>query len=468
MKKESGMPSVPDIPSVPKVQKQSQHKAPPQAVELEKAVLAALLIDKSTHEKIELLEPEIFYSEIHRFIFQSIQNLYNKSSDIDLLSITEELRRMNRLSYVGGEYVLIELTQSISTGLHIEYHIRILCQKYVLRKLISMSQETISDSLHNDPDIFNLLDRIDNKIAQMSNVGIRNLSPVESDAKEELKERVRMKREGIPVGYPTGMDEFDDWCGGFQKRWLVTIGARPGMGKTSAIIAIIYHMAFVKGVKVVFYSLEMSKIDIEYRLAARMTGIPFSKINMGELTDEELDHVTDACQKIEEHGIKIIDDIKNLNKITAETRKLKLEGYEVFMLDYLQLIEISGSTSDMTGEMVQITRTLKSLKNSLSIPFIALSQIDRSVDNRPSKRPQLSDLKQSSSIEQDSDLVIFLLRLAYYEENKSTVPAPPGKPNPAYVAEWIVAKGRGTGTKDFGVYLNLAEFVLESGTSVQF
>lgn len=441
---------------------------PPNAIEFEEAVLGGFLVDKRALQSIELLEPEIFYDESHRYIFEAIQNLYQQSLQVDLLTVSEELRRVGKIERVGGSYYLVQLSQKISTALNIEYHIRILCQKYVLRELISMSRETLHDSLHNDPDIFNLIDEIEINISRISTTGIKNINPAESDATEELKRKVQMKRDGIPVGYPTGMDEFDNWCGGFQRRWLAIIGARPGMGKTSAIIAIIYHMAFIKGIKVVFFSLEMSKIDIEYRLAARMTGIPFQKINMGDLTDDELEHVADACSKIEDHGIKIIDNVINLHKITAETKKLKSEGYEVFMLDYLQLIEISGNTGDMTGEMVKITRTLKTLKNDLNIPFIALSQIDRSVDNRPDKRPQISDLKQSSSIEQDADMVIFLLRMAYYNQGDNKIPIAPGKPNPDYVAEWIVAKGRSTGVRDFSVYLNLSEFILQSGSSVQF
>lgn len=466
----------PPIPPQPKIVRDKQilyldngiQFQPPNAADLEKVVLAAFLIDERAKEVIDLLEPEIFYDTKHQHIFRAVQTLHSKSYSIDLLTVTEELQRIGKIDIIGGAYYLVQLTNKIGSAAHIEYHIRILCQKYVLRELISMSRETLFKGLHNDPDVFDLIDRIENNIARVTNVAIRNLNIGVTNATEELRNKIKLNREGSVIGYPSGMEEYDKWCGGFQRRWLAILGARPGMGKTSAILAIIYHMAFEKGIKVVFFSLEMSAIDLKYRIAARMTRIPFEKINMGDLTDEQFDHVDDALNQIEANGIKIIDDITNIHKIATETRKLKSEGYEVFFLDYLQLVEISGNSGDMTGEMVMITRTLKSLKNELNIPFIALSQIDRIADKREGHRPQLSDLKQSSSIEQDADVVIFLLRQAYYNKSKNKIPVPPNQPNPDYIAEWIVAKGRSIGTKDFDVYLDLSNFILKSGPTVPF
>ncbi len=445
-------------------------KIPPQAVDLEEVVIGALMIDKrAAPEIMGFMTPDVFYKNAHQNAFQAIQTLYEKELPIDLLTVVEELRRTGKLAIVGGEYYLIQLTQKVSSAAHIEFHSRIILQKYVLRRMIQLGNVVIEEAYNQDPDIFDLMDKFENDVLDISNTaqkGKKESGP--ADPGEELREKVRLKREGKTIGYPSGIEEFDNWAGGFLKRWLFILGARPGMGKTSFIVAVIYHLAFERGVKVAFFSLEMAAIDIKYRLAARILDIPFSRINLGELTDEELEEVTEIVSKIEDYGINIIDNVRNLSKITVETKKLKEEGFEIFFLDYLQLVEISGTSKDLTGEMVIITRTFKSLKNDLNIPFIALSQIDRIVDKRPGHRPLISDLKQASSIEQDADIVAFIVRPEYYNENKSKIPLPPGKPNPEFIAQFIIAKGRSTGLKDFDIYLDLSKFILKSGHSVPF
>jgi replicative DNA helicase len=277
-----------------------------------------------------------------------------------------------------------------------------------------------------------------------------------------------MQRKGVSPGFPTGIDTFDNWRGGLLPRWLVTLAARPGMGKTTAVIAMIIHMVIEKGIPVVFFSLEMSAIDLKYKMAAGMTEIDFQKINSGQLTNEELDLVNQALDKIDESPLRIIDDLKDLEIIVSETRKLAQEGFRVFFLDYVQLVETPNSKENETAKLTETTRKLRAVKNELNILFVQLAQLSREPDKRPGHRPQLSDLKMSGSLEEDSDMVIFILRPEYYNKDKAKVPPAPGKPNPEYIAEWIVAKGRATGVADFDIYIDFSLMKMESFSGIQF
>jgi replicative DNA helicase len=441
---------------------------PPSAIDLEKAILGALLNDNQTGEYIDLLEQEVFYAPKHIHIYGAIQKLHNESTAIDLLTVSEELKRQGKLDLAGGEYYLIQLVNKTSSAAHIEFHVRIVLQKYVLRELIHLSRKTLFKSLHKDPDVFKLMEDIEIALAKIENIIARRTSEDSKDVKEDLKERIERQRQGLSIGYPTGISEFDLWRGGIMKRWLVTIAARPGMGKTTAIVSIMIHMAIEKGISVLFFSLEMPKKDLIYKIAAALTNIDFEKINSGKLTDEEWEHINAALDKIDESPLEIVDDIKNLDKIVSKTRKAVREGAQIAFLDYVQLVETGSNNDNETSALTKTTRTLRALKNELDIPFIQLAQLSREPDKRPGHRPKLSDLKMSGSLEEDSNMVIFILRPEYYNENKSKVPPPPGQINPEYIGEWIVAKGRETGVRDFDISIDFQKTKLESLSDIRF
>lgn len=463
-----------EVPVVPEVITETEVKfldngtqiAAPSAVDLEKVILGAFLIDNRSGEYIDLLEEEVFHNAKHKLIFRAIQNLHNTGTGIDLLTACNEMRRTGTLKQAGEEYYCIQLTQAVSSSAHIEFHIRVVMQKYILREMIHMSRRTLFQSLHRDPDVFKLIDDIQVKIAKLENIALRRTSEDTKDSKQELKDKVEMQRKGIIPGISIGVSEFDNWRGGFMKRWLITIAARPGMGKTTAVISIIIHMVIEKGISVIFFSLEMPKADLLYKMAAALTGIDFEKINSGKLTNEEWEHVNAALDKIDESPLEIVDDMDNLDKIVSKTRKSVREGTQVAFLDYVQLVKTDKD--DETSSLTKTTRTFRALKNELNIPFIQLAQLSREPDKRPDKRPQLSDLKMSGSLEEDSNMVIFILRPEYYNKNKSKVPRPPGELNPEYVGEWIVAKGRETGVRDFDICIDFQKTKMESLSDIAF
>lgn len=463
-----------DAPLVPEVITEIETKfldngtqvAAPSAIDLEKVILGAFLIDNRSGEYIDLLEEEVFYAPKHKLIFRAIQELHNSGTGIDLLTVCNELRRTGTLKKAGEEYYSIQLTQLVSSSSHIEFHIRVVMQKYILRELIHMSRRTLFQSLHRDPDVFKLTDDIQVKIAKLENIALRRTREDSKDSKQELKEKVEMQREGIVPGLSIGISEFDNWRGGFMKRWLITIAARPGMGKTTAIISIIIHMVIQKGISVLFFSLEMPKADLLYKMAAALTGIDFELINSGKLTDEQWEHVNAALDKIDESPLEIVDDTSNLDQIVSKTRKSVRDGAKIAFLDYVQLV--TTDKEDETSSLTKTTRTFRALKNELNIPFVQLAQLSREPDKRADHRPQLSDLKMSGSLEEDSNMVIFILRPEYYNKNKSKVPVPPGQSNPEYRGEWIVAKGRETGLRDFDISIDFQKTKMESLSDIAF
>lgn len=434
-------------------------KMAPSAVELEQVILGALMIDlKAINEVLEILKPEFFYKDNHAIIYQAILNVYNNSFGIDLLTVSNELKRMNKLATIGGDYYLIGLTQRVSSSAHIEFHSRIVIQKYVLRKLIQISNETIEKAFHHDPDIFDLIESVENGLDYIQNNAIKP-KHTDKDAKAELYDKVKAVEAGETSGIYTGLDDFDDWCGGFQRRELITIAARPGMGKTTAILSICAKASFDKNIPIAFFSLEMAEADLKARLAARGLSIDYDKIRQGKLEPLELHKVMAYYDFVDRSSLKIIDKTNRHQAIIKKIRELvSRNGIKMVVIDYVQLIKLSESTGDRTAELNVITRDLKALTNELNIPIIIVAQLSRGVDNRTSKRPTLSDLKQSGSIEEDSDTVIFLLRMAYYEQEI-------GKLLPPHIigkTEFIVAKGRHIGTRNFWTYLDFNNYDFRS------
>lgn len=470
----SPIPKIPTstvpVPPVKKVQKSNivsleKGKLPPQAIDLEEAVLGAILIDRKAIEEVyHLLDVKVFYKEHHGIIYQAIKNLYDNQIGIDLLTVSTELKRMNKLATIGGDFYLITLNQKVCSSAHIQYHSRVIIQKYILRELIRVGNDMIVKSYHEDPDVFQLMENVELEMLSINNVAIREEQVDDTDPIEALKKKIERVRSGEAPGIGFGISEFDEWCGGAQERELITLAARTGMGKTSAMLAVAGNIVLNKSQPVAFFSLEMSNIDLLYRLSSRLSGISYTKIRKGEISDSELVKVEHAIKYLQESDLKIYDTFIHKNiyeRIESKIRELVKKGVKFFIIDYVQLIKLAKESSDRTGDLSKITRQLKGLCNELNITIIMLAQVNRGTDSRSgSKIPMLSDLKQSGSIEEDSDMVIFLVRDAYYQlEKNSSLELPP---HVIGDTQFVVAKGRSTGTRIFRTYLDINSYNISS------
>jgi replicative DNA helicase len=446
-------------------------RPPPSAVSMEDAVIGALLIDKKAADEVmQLLSAEVFYDSRNRLVFKALFELYEKNIPIDILTVSEELKRTGNTIKAGGDYHLIELSQKVSSAAHIEVHCRIILQKYILRELISNSRNVMFQALHNDPDVFDLIDSIEANIARISSVAIKQSKHEDKlNPEEELKAKLLAVRKGDTPGIYTGVSEFDEWCGGFQKRELITIASRPGMGKTTVALSVASTAAIDKGIPVAIFSLEMSAIDLKYRIAARLAQIDYAKIRTAKLTDEEYEKVVAALKFLETVKLQVLDTSFHKNRlenIIKKMRELVALGYKEIFIDYVQLIKLMRATSDRTADLSTITRELKATANELNVPIIIFAQLNRGVDQRPGHMPGLSDLKQSGSIEEDSDTVIFLLRPAYYQQKENV-----GVELPRQVigeTQFIVAKGRNIGVRTFRTYLDFFKYTFQSYSDVDF
>lgn len=430
----------------------------PTALDLEEVVLGALMIDnKSITEVISILEPFMFYSFQNKLIYEAILVLYNSKKAIDILTVSNELKRTGKLIQIGGDFYLVNLTQRVASSAHIEFHARILVQKYVLRSLILFYIHMLKGSYEVEKDIFELLDSTTKKVNELYQNAIKiNADAVSTDPKQELIDLVDKSRKGIAIGFPSGIFAFDDWCGGFRNRELITIGGRPGMGKTTFVLGMLRKSSLERNIPCLFFSLEMSESDVVQKLAAKGTEIPYSKIRNGKLNDQELHKVLAYYDYIKTTNLIIVDKMNHYDAIVNKIRETHIKNkLKIVVIDYVQLIKYSGNTkSDRRLEITDITRGLKALSIELDLPIIILAQISRGVDTRINKRPILGDLKESGSIEEDSDTVIFIYRDAYYKI-KDNIPVPP---HIVGETEFIVAKGRNIGTAMFNFNFDF-EFV---------
>lgn len=439
------------------------HVAAPSAVDLEVSVLGAIIVDEKALEFIPKLNSDVFYLHKHKVIFNAIQNIYNEKGKIDILTVSEELKRMNQLITAGGDYYVIKCATGINSSAHLDYHIKIILQKYILRMMIMNSRKTMYDCLHENPDVFKILENTSLMLDKVDNVINLQKSNVDSlDPIDQLRKKVQDRALGIVAGVPIGFSEFDDWCDGFQNRELITIAARPGMGKTSVMLSATKHAAIDKGIPTAVFSLEMAKIDLFYRYASNLTRIPYTKIKSGNLNKEELEKVTHAIEYLKKSDLHIFDtsDHKNFfEKIVKKIRELVAIGVKSVWIDYVQLMKLATKLTNRTAEINEITRDLKALANELNIPIIIFAQLNRAVEGRINKMPLLSDLKESGSIEEDSDTVIFLLRDAYYQEKNGVVELPP-----RIVGEtkFNIAKGRNIGTRLLIGYLDFFHYTFLS------
>src|SRR6478609_4979879 len=402
-------------------------KVPPQAKDLEEAVLGAIMLEKGAFDTvIEILKPECFYVDANQRIFRAFQNLAQNSLPIDILTVVEELKKSEELDSVGGPYYVTKLTNAVVSTANIEAHSRIILQKFVQRELIRISGEIIGEAYEDATDVFDLLDEAESKLFEITNNHLRkNFDDIETVLVKTINriEDMRNRQEDI-TGVPTGFPSLDRITYGWQPTDLIVLAARPSVGKTAFALNLARSAALhpTKPTAVGFFSLEMSSSQLVQRILSAESEIWLEKIARGKLEEHEMKQLyKNGIERLSKAPI-YIDDTAALNifELRAKCRRLKNKhDIGLIIIDYLQLM--SGSGDNRNGnreqEISKISRDLKSLAKELKVPIIALSQLSREVEKRKegAKIPQLSDLRESGAIEQDADVVMFLYRPEYYD-----------------------------------------------------
>lgn len=395
----------------------------PQAIGLEEVVLGAVMMDKDAiSTAMEILRPESFYSPVHQTIYKAMLKLFEHSQPVDILTVTEELRKMEELETIGGLPYILELSNKVSSSANTEYYSRIIAQKYVQRELIRVCSLIIKDAFDDTKDVLDMLDLAEQSLYEITDKNLRKgYKTVASLAREAMKrlEELSHSAEGI-TGIPSGFPNLDKLTSGWQKSNLIIVAARPGMGKTSFTLALARNAAMDYKKPVALFSLEMNNLELVNRLISMEAEIEGSKMRNAKLEEYEWTQLNFAIEKLSEAPI-FIDDTPSLNvfELRAKCRRLhQNHGITMVIIDYLQLMTIGGSDkrSSREQEISSISRALKGLAKELNIPVIALSQLNRQVETGTgNKRPQLSHLRESGAIEQDADMVMFIYRPDYYE-----------------------------------------------------
>lgn len=397
-------------------------KLPPQAVDLEEAVLGAMMIDKKgVDDVIDILHSEAFYKPAHQEIFNAIFRLFNESEPIDLLTVSNQLRKEGKLDSVGGDFYLVGLTQKVSSSAHIEFHARIILQKYIQRRLITISNEIIDEAYDETIDVFDLLDDAESKLFEVTQGNLKKSSEAAEGLVSQALKKIEeiANKEGMS-GVPSGFSKLDGLTSGWQPSDLVIIAARPGMGKTAFVMSMAKNISINFDTPVAIFSLEMSSVQLITRMISSETGISSGKLRKGNLMPHEWEQLNVKVKNLSKAPI-FIDDTPSLSifDLRAKSRRLVSQhNVQVIIIDYLQLMTTgvaNKSSGNREQEISTISRNLKALAKELNIPVIALSQLSRAVETRGgSKRPILSDLRESGAIEQDADIVSFIYRPEYY------------------------------------------------------
>jgi replicative DNA helicase len=398
-------------------------KMPPQAIELEEAVLGALLLEKDAFITVsEILKTECFYRESHQHIFQAISNLFFHEQPVDILTVTEEIKKLGKMDEVGGAFYVSQLTSRVASAAHIEYHARIIWQKYLQREMIRISSDLQTRSYDESLDVNDLLDEAENSFYLLSQGTMKKevtqIDPVILESIERIREAGK-RSDGLS-GVPSGFSALDRITSGWQSSDLVIIAARPAMGKTAFVLSMARNMAVTHQQPVALFSLEMANVQLVNRLIVSETEIPGEKIKNGNLAPFEWEQLDSKIHTL--MGAPIyVDDTPGLTvfELRAKCRRLKKQhDIQVVIIDYLQLMNASGmNPGSREQEVSMISRSLKGLAKELDVPILALSQLNRGVENRSGlegKRPQLADLRESGAIEQDADMVLFIHRPEYY------------------------------------------------------
>ena len=424
-----------------------QDRVPPQNIEAEQSVLGAMLIEKEAIPKVmEILRDTDFYREAHRVIFNAMLELYNKNEAVDMITVTEILKRDNKLEDVGGIAYVTSLANTVPTAANVTYHASIIEEKSILRQLVSVSTQIASMGYEANDDVKNIIDSAESKILEISNrKKTADFTPINEIVLDSFKsiEALMGNKNGL-TGLPTGFEDLDNLTSGLHGSDFIILAARPSMGKTAFALNVVQNVAIRAAKKVggapktvAFFSLEMSKEQLVQRMLCAEANIDSQRLRIGELRDEDWAMLINTADTLSSANI-YIDDTAGITAMDmrSRARRLKAEhGLDLIVVDYLQLMQGSGkknNNGDRQQEVSEISRSLKALARELDVPVIALSQLSRSVEARQVKRPMLSDLRESGSLEQDADIVAFLYREDYYNpetENKN-------------ITELIIAKHR--------------------------
>lgn len=398
-------------------------RIPPQNIEAEQAVLGAMLIKKEAIAEVqEILQPDDFYREAHRIVYEAMLQLQNNNEAVDLVTLTEQLRKNEQLDKIGGLAFVTQLANAVPTAANVVYHAKIVKEKAELRSLINAATAIASAAYEDNTDVENIMDEAEKKILAVANR--KNGGAFESMKSIVMRtfERINVLYEskGGLTGLSSGFKDLDKLTAGLQKSDLILVAARPSMGKTAFTLNIASYVG-THGGKVAFFSLEMSKEQLMQRMLCAEGGIDATKLRTGQLDNQawnKLVHVADTLSRAPIY----IDDTAGITvmELRSKARRLKAEhGLDLIIIDYLQLMQgrPSKNGDNRQQEISEISRSLKALARELNVPIIALSQLSRSVESRQIKRPMLSDLRESGSLEQDADIVMFLYREDYYDKD---------------------------------------------------
>ena len=433
----------------------SDGKMPPNAVDFEKLVIGTFLIDKKGLDySIDLLNPDVFYDPRHQEIFRAIVKLFESNHPVDLMTVIQELKKTEKLSFAGGDHYIIDLTMGVSSSAHIEYHVRVILEKFILRSLINVSANVIDSSYKESTDVFELLDKAEQSFFEITNGTIKKGFDTANVLVKQAIETIKSlkDKEGIS-GIPSGFTDIDKETGGWQNSDLIIIAARPAMGKTAFMLSMARNIAVQHKIPLALFSLEMASVQLITRMIASETGISSDKLRKGQMSDEEWQRLFTNVADLENAPL-YIDETPSLSvfDFRAKCRRLVMQhGVKIILVDYLQLMTANsgkGGAGNREQEIATISRSLKAIAKELNVPVIALSQLSRSVETRPGKRPQLSDLRESGAIEQDADIVSFIFRPEYYKITTWDNDEDGGESSTENQAELIIAKHRNGATAD--------------------
>lgn len=431
-------------------------RVPPNSKELEEAVLGGMLLEREKiFLAIDLLSEHHFYQPANKEIFIVIRDMFQKGeSAIDLLTVSNELRNKGKLEFVGGPFYLAQLTNRVSSAANIEFHSRILTQKFIQRELINVAGEMVANAYDDSKDSFALLDNSEDRLFGIKNASLKRnfqeISVLINSSLKDIENRMSSENNGI-TGVASGFSDIDRINGGWQPSDLVILAARPAMGKTAFALSLARNAAIDHKKSVMIFSLEMADIQLVNRLISGEAEVASDKIKKSELNEEEWQRLHEKTVALGSSKI-FIDDTPQLSihDLNAKCRRVhSQQGLDLVVVDYLQLLRHETAGGNREQEIAYISRSLKGMAKTLNVPVIALAQLSREVEKRQNKRPQLSDLRESGSIEQDADMVMFLYRDEYYSNMGMETESSGGKGTPQGIdhgiqglTEVIIAKNR--------------------------
>lgn len=426
-------------------------KLPPQAVDLEEAVLGALMLEKDAFTAVsDLLKEEVFYKPNHQKVYHAINELNKIGEPIDILTVTNKLKALGNLDIIGGPYFIAQLTSRVGSAANIEYHCRILQEKFIKRELIRISSEVTNQAFEESSDVFDVLDFAEQNLFDVSQGNLNRANTRMSELLHEAVQKIEDKDgDDKNTGVPSGFNELDDVTGGWQKSNLIIVASRPGMGKTAFALALARNAAIDYKKPVAIFSLEMEAVELVNRMISMETGLESDKLRKGKLTQEDWNQLHTNISLLSEAPI-FINDTPGLSimEFRSIARRLKQQNdVSLILIDYLQLMR---GTTDNKGlreqEISMISRSLKGIAKELRIPIIALAQLSRKVEETSDKRPLLSHLRESGAIEQDADLVCMLYRPEYYGIYQDA-----SGESTAGIAQLIIAKNRHGSLRDINL-----------------